>query len=128
LAASTQCAAVTAAAREATKAMSKALQHELSVREDLQCLMLQVQLKQKTGSDVAAYAATLSDKDQDHFSGQLMKIFALTGTNFQQAVFYGEKWKANYEKAFKSSKVLLERIQKATKERLEAYEAGKTHP
>ena len=101
---------------------------ELTLRMELQCLLLKVQLKEAMGTEVTTYVNAMSQPEREKFSYSLMRVFAMTGTNYQDAITYGSPWKAAYEKAYAKSAELLARIIKATDERMAAYAAGKSHP
>lgn len=127
-AASDKCQALMADTMARIAAATADMKRELQLRMEFQCLLLKVQLKESSGADVAAYAAALSATERDKFSFSLMRVYALTGTNFQEAITFAKPWKAAYEKGYAKNAELLARIIKATDERLAAYAAGKSHP
>jgi hypothetical protein len=127
-AASDQCAALAVKASEVQKNAEPALLRRFEILRDLECMILKVELKEANGIDVMNYFNALSAPERGAYADNFMKIFALTGTNFNEATQIAAAWKASYEKAYAKYPELLARIQKATDERLAAYQAGKSHP
>ena len=127
-AASDQCQALADAAVVATSAATPEQQRVLTVSRDLQCLLLEIQLQQKTGADARAYLATLSEEEKLQQSASLMKVFGATGTDFDLAIEYGTIWQAGNLNSLAKYPEVLARVQAATDARLNAYRANRSHP
>ena len=127
-AASDKCQALASEAAAYQTTLPAPAQREFQLRYELQCMLLKVQLKEVTGADVTAYVASLATAEREKFSYSLMRVFAMTGTNFQEALDFGKPWQAVYLNKFAKSAELLARVIKAIDERFAAYAAGKTHP
>ncbi len=126
--ASDMCATLSGKVGDALKEATPEVQRKFLVARDLQCLLLQVQLKEKNGADVMTFEATLTDAERVKMAYELSKVYALTGTSFDKATYYGKIWQADYLKGLAKSPELLARVQTATDARLSAYAAGKSHP
>lgn len=128
VAAAAQCSALAAKAEQAVQGAPASIARKLVLDRTLQCLLLEVEVKTKKGADVQAFVATLSEQEKKSLAAGLMKVFALTGENFDSAIDHLMIWKQIYVNNFANKPEMLERVQKATDARLAAYRTGKTHP
>lgn len=127
-AASGACEGLAQKATEVLNSLPAEDQRSAQLGRDMNCLILKLQLKEKTTSDVAAFEASMTAEERDGSSEELMKLYAATGESFEQALTYGKVWQADMEKAMASRPELLSRVTTATTARLEALSNGKTHP
>lgn len=127
-AAADQCGALSAKVAALVTGASAEDQRSLQINREAECLMLEVQLQRKSGTDARTWLATLTDVEKRQMADTLMKMFALTGTDFDLAIEYGLIIQAAYLNAFKSRPEMLARVTVATNARLDAYRANKSHP
>ena len=127
-AAADQCGALSAKVAGLVTGASAEDQRSLQINREAECLMLEVQLQRKSGTDARTWLATLTDVEKRQMADTLMKMFALTGTDFDLAIEYGLIIQAAYLNAFKSRPEMLARVTVATNARLDAYRANKSHP
>lgn len=103
-------------------------QRLLQILRESFCMLLDIQLQRKSGVDARAWLATLTASEKNDMSDALMKIFALTGTDYDLALEYGTIIQQAYLESFKSHPEMLARVTAATNARLDAYRANKSHP